>query len=61
MPCFAPYDPTRYNENLKLKSEFSMTIKEDCQEMPFEVIFDRKSKTNFFDLNELPKESIPED
>ena len=30
MPCFAPYDPTRYNENLKLKSEFSMTIKEEC-------------------------------
>ena len=26
MPCFAPYDPTRYNEGLKLKSEFSLTV-----------------------------------
>lgn len=27
--------------------------------MPFEVIFDKKSKSNFFDLGELPLEITP--
>lgn len=61
MPRFYPYDPTRYNEGQKVQSEFSMTIKEDCQDVPFEVVFDKKSKTDFFDLHELPEEHVPEE
>ena len=36
-------------------------IQEDCQDLPFEVVFERKSKPLFFDLDELPAEQIPED
>ena len=37
-----------------------MRIEEDCQDLPFEVVFDRKSKPLFFDLDEIPAEQIPE-
>ena len=59
MPRSAPYDPTRYSEGIKLKEEFSLSITEECQDLPFEVVFDKRSKvTNFFDLEELPAEQI---
>ena len=29
-PSYAPYDPTRYLENHKIRKEFSLTIKEEC-------------------------------
>lgn len=61
MPRLAPYDPTRYQENIKVRDEFSLQIKEECQEMPFEVVFEKKSKPVFFDLNEMPQEQIPAD
>lgn len=61
MPNYAPYDPSRYSENHKVPSEFTLTIKEECQDLPFEVVFDRKNKSNFFDLAELPEDKISED
>ena len=74
-PCFAPYDPTRYEEvspsiltnelsffkGRKLGKEFIMRIEEDCQDLPFEVVFERKSKSMFFDLDELPADRVPQD
>lgn len=34
---------------------------EECQDLPFEVVFDKRSQTSFFDLDEIPKEHVPAD
>lgn len=60
MPFHAPYDPTRYKDTHKVSDEFKLVIEEECQEVPFEVVFEKKCKPLFFDLPELPTEQIPE-
>ncbi len=38
-----------------------MTIEEPVQNAPFELILDKRSKTEFFDLQELPDEALTQD
>ena len=56
VPSLAPYDPSRYSDTLKVPEEFNLRIEEKCQDLPFEVVFDRKSKPLFFDLDEVPED-----
>ena len=35
-----------------------MRVTEECQDLPFEVVFDRRSKTSFFDLEEIPEDKV---
>lgn len=57
-------DPTRLfnvsfrtlTEQAKVDSQVVLTVNEPVQNQAFELIFDRNSKTQFFDLEEVPVE-----
>ena len=39
-------------------SQVSLTIEEPKQNKPFNLVFDKRAKTEFFDLNEVPQELL---
>ena len=54
-------DPVRYFEaKIGKNEEFSLKFEEPKQDHPFEVVFERKSKSIFFEVDEVPEEHVPQ-
>ena len=54
-------DPVRYFQTkLKRRQAFTLTIDEPKQDLPFDVVFENRAKPIFFELDEIPKDQIPQ-
>jgi hypothetical protein len=42
----------------RLGDEITLTVEEEKQDVPFEVVFDKWGRTDFFDLDEIPEKLL---